>query len=210
MSDVNDIRTLQDATKKTCAGPQAFAPGTCERLEPYLESQVVGQSLALKQLCDAVCDHISNPNPIKPLVLSVHGPPGVGKSMVHQLAAKALYNGEPSAGTQCPGSDCLGYKVDYYPKHTLASSLLLASILPYYKVCVLGTPWRAAARQMSDFSNKVTSHLHHDNMLTSLCLIVPTHSVMVDGFGATRHMPYCILQAISLSVGAVWDGLYQE
>lgn len=86
-------------------------PGTCERLEPYLESQVVGQGLALKQLCDAVCDHVTDDNPSKPLVLSVHGPPGVGKSMVHQLAAKALYNAEPGAETQCPGIDCPGYKV---------------------------------------------------------------------------------------------------
>jgi hypothetical protein len=93
------------------AGPQAFAPGACERLEPFLEARVVGQGLALRQLCDAVCDHINNPNPIKPLVLSVHGPPGVGKSMVHQLAARALYNAEPAGDMQCPGIDCPGYKV---------------------------------------------------------------------------------------------------
>ena len=81
------------------------------RLEPFLDSQVVGQGLALKQLCDAVCDHVSNENPIKPLVISVHGPPGVGKSMVHQLAARALYNTEPGGDLQCPGIDCPGYKV---------------------------------------------------------------------------------------------------
>ena len=72
---------------------------------------MVGQGLALKQLCDAVCDHVSNENPIKPLVISVHGPPGVGKSMVHQLAARALYNAEPEGDIQCPGIDCPGYKV---------------------------------------------------------------------------------------------------
>ncbi len=81
------------------------------RLEPFLDSQVVGQGLALKQLCDAVCDHLSNENPIKPLVISVHGPPGVGKSMMHQLAARALYNTGPEGDLQCPGIDCPGYKV---------------------------------------------------------------------------------------------------
>lgn len=111
----------QESEENICAGPQAFAPGSCERLEPYLEFQVVGQGLALRQLCDAICDHVSNANPNKPLVLSVHGPPGVGKSMVHQLAAKALYNAEPSADTQCPGIDCPGYKVHpllLTPHHT--------------------------------------------------------------------------------------------
>ena len=76
---------------------------------------MVGQGLALKQLCDAVCDHVSNENPIKPLVISVHGPPGVGKSMVHQLAARALYNNEPEEDLQCPGIDCPGYKVGPFP-----------------------------------------------------------------------------------------------
>jgi replication-associated recombination protein RarA len=92
------------------AGHDTFVPGVCERLEPYLLSQVVGQELALVQLSDAVCDHISNENPLKPLVLSVHGPPGVGKSMSHLLAARVLYNQDPSPQTQCPGHDCPGYK----------------------------------------------------------------------------------------------------
>ena len=110
------------------AGPQAFAPRACERLEPFLESQVVGQGLALRQLCDAVCDHINNPNPIKPLVLSVHGPPGVGKSMVHQLAARALYNAEPAADMQCPGLDCPGYKVHPHASSSTCQAHLYAAM----------------------------------------------------------------------------------
>ncbi|BDA43300.1 probable chaperone protein ClpB [Coccomyxa sp. Obi] len=94
-------------------GPSSFVPGVCERLEPYLLSEVVGQELAVSQLSDAICDHVSNDNPHKPLVVSVHGPPGVGKSMSHLLAARALYNQDPSQQTQCPGQDCPGYKVLY-------------------------------------------------------------------------------------------------
>lgn len=92
-------------------GPNSFVPGVCERLEPYLLSEVVGQELAVSQLSDAICDHVSNENPIKPLIVSIHGPPGVGKSMSHLLAARALYNQDPSPQTQCPGPDCPGYKV---------------------------------------------------------------------------------------------------
>ena len=106
----------------------------CERLEPYLESQVVGQGLALRQLCDAVCDHVSNANPNKPLVLSVHGPPGVGKSMVHQLAARALYNREPSADTQCPGIDCPGYKVQAPTSPASRQHLRSPAVMPHWMV----------------------------------------------------------------------------
>jgi hypothetical protein len=39
--------------------------------------------------------------------------PGVGKSMFHQLAAKALYNKKIHDGLRCPGLDCAGYKVHF-------------------------------------------------------------------------------------------------
>lgn len=65
-----------------------YAPGACERFEPYLASKIVGQELALRQIADAVCDQLAQAEPPRPLVLSLHGPPGVGKSMFHQLAAQ--------------------------------------------------------------------------------------------------------------------------
>ena len=104
------------ASRRCCcrrpAGNLNFAPGACERLEPHLASRVVGQELALRQLADAVCDHLGRLDPPRPLVLSVHGPPGVGKSMSHLLAAQALYSRHPDKpGLQCPGRDCAGYKV---------------------------------------------------------------------------------------------------
>jgi DNA polymerase III delta prime subunit len=88
-----------------------FAPGACERLDPYLSSKIVGQELALRQISDAVCDHLAQVEPQRPLVLSLHGPPGVGKSMFHLLAARALYNRKVHPELRCPGLDCAGYKV---------------------------------------------------------------------------------------------------
>lgn len=91
-----------------------FVPGACERFEPFLRSRLVGQELALKQTSDAICDHLAKENPIKPLVMSFHGPPGVGKSLFHRLAARVLYIKNPEKmARQCPGRDCAGYKVLY-------------------------------------------------------------------------------------------------
>ena len=76
-----------------------------------MTSRIVGQDLALRQISDAICDHLAQGNPRKPLVLSIHGPPGVGKSLFHQEAARALYNTNPNPDLRCPGPDCGGYKV---------------------------------------------------------------------------------------------------
>ena len=83
----------------------SFAPGACRATERSLLSEVIGQELAVQQLSDAVCEHMLKEQAQKPLVLSVHGPPGVGKSLSHRLLAQALYD------TDCPGQDCPGYKV---------------------------------------------------------------------------------------------------
>lgn len=98
------------STCPPCSGNVNFAPGACERLDPYLSARLVGQDLALRQAADAICDHLAQPEPQRPLVLSLHGPPGVGKSMFHGLAATALYNKQPAPGLRCPGLDCAGYK----------------------------------------------------------------------------------------------------
>lgn len=74
---------------------------------------MVGQELALRQAADAICDHLARSEPTRPLVLSVHGPPGVGKSLFHLLAARALYNRHIHEDLRCPGFDCAGYKVNW-------------------------------------------------------------------------------------------------
>ena len=93
------------------AGQDTFVPRACENVQSYLAANVAGQELALQQFWDAVCDHLQNPQSKSPLVISCHGPPGVGKSLTHLVAATALYNTVPHAGLRCPGADCPGYKV---------------------------------------------------------------------------------------------------
>ena len=63
------------------AGHHRFAPGSCERLEPFLTEHVVGQELALRQFCDAVCDlgRGQSAGPGKPLIMS-------GQHWVQRLA----------------------------------------------------------------------------------------------------------------------------
>ncbi len=49
------------------------------------------QEAAVAKLVDSICAHLWEPSPKRPLVLSLHGPPGVGKSYFHQLLAEAAY-----------------------------------------------------------------------------------------------------------------------
>lgn len=97
--------------------------------------QVVGQDASIATISDAICDHMSRigHKSNKPLVLSLHGPPGVGKTYFHQLAAHALYQGDVPKTKHCPGKDCLGYKVlfgmDYTEKDKDRQHLLLQKSL---------------------------------------------------------------------------------
>lgn len=102
--------TSYTSPKLPPAGHASFAPGACSIIESYLQSEVVGQELAIHQMSDAICDHLLKMHPEKPLVLSVHGPPGVGKSLSHRLLAQALYD-VPGDEVDCPGPHCPGYKV---------------------------------------------------------------------------------------------------
>lgn len=104
------------------SGPSEFVPGAEERVESRLVKNLMGQPLAVQQVSDAITEHLSNPSPKKPLVISVHGPPGVGKSLFHLLLAHALYNVTEDLlkPTNCPGRGCPAYKVvfglDYLQK----------------------------------------------------------------------------------------------
>eukprot|EP00898_Chlorokybus_atmophyticus_P004557 jgi/Chlat1/5101/Chrsp33S05115 len=102
--------------------PTVYVPGACDRLEPHLRHHIVGQDDAVSLLADAVCNHLGQLHPKKPLVLSVHGPPGVGKSFFHQLLAEVLYNvtnvedcppelEDQCWRNKCPGSHCPSYKI---------------------------------------------------------------------------------------------------
>lgn len=74
------------------AGP-GFHKDACNSLEPYiLANGLVGQDSSIRIVSDLMCMHMINRNPSKPLVISLHGSFGVGKSMMYHLAADALHN----------------------------------------------------------------------------------------------------------------------
>lgn len=95
-------------------GPAHFSPNACASVSAALPRVVVGQPAALAAIADAVCDHLAENAAVaaaaggrkgeatadvgggggtkKPLVLSAHGPPGVGKSAAHAVLAAALYS----------------------------------------------------------------------------------------------------------------------
>lgn len=92
-------------------GTVHFVDHACDNVEQLLPREVIGQELALSHLTDHLCQHIAQKRPHKPLVISVHGPPGVGKTYTHLWLARALYNKQPAAELDCPGIHCRGYKV---------------------------------------------------------------------------------------------------
>lgn len=98
------------------AGTVHFVDNACENVAHVLPQEIVGQELALNHLTDSVCHHIAQKKPQRPLVISVHGPPGVGKTYTHLWLARAMYNQKPSTDLDCPGIHCRGYKV----RHTTA------------------------------------------------------------------------------------------
>lgn len=66
-----------------CGQNGRFCPDAgCLRLQELLSSRLVGQELAVTQAVDAVCDHLRDPAPSTPLVLSVHGEKEEGESLL--------------------------------------------------------------------------------------------------------------------------------
>ncbi|KXZ47581.1 hypothetical protein GPECTOR_34g740 [Gonium pectorale] len=122
---ISAVTALIAATLYSMSGTTRFVPDACRNAGSYLPAHVVGQDLAIRQLVDAVCEHLAEPPPgvspsaaravapRKPLLISAHGPPGVGKTFTHTLLARALYNRDPAAAGECPGDGCKGAKVLY-------------------------------------------------------------------------------------------------
>mmetsp|Transcript_22544 Transcript_22544/g.62551 ORF Transcript_22544/g.62551 Transcript_22544/m.62551 type:complete len:397 (-) Transcript_22544:48-1238(-) len=92
------------------APPEAPTAGACRRLEGHLQHELVGQGPAFEAAVDAVCAHLADKQARHPLLISVHGPPGVGKTLFHKLLAESLYNLTDGLHA-CPGQDCPAYKI---------------------------------------------------------------------------------------------------
>ncbi|XP_074871661.1 torsin-1A-like isoform X1 [Carettochelys insculpta] len=77
-------------------------PGEAERpnataLREELDNKLFGQHLAKDVILKAVIGFGNNPNPKKPLVLSLHGWGGTGKNFVSQILAKNIHKAGPKS-----------------------------------------------------------------------------------------------------------------
>ncbi|KAA0706421.1 Torsin-1A Dystonia 1 protein [Triplophysa tibetana] len=66
-------------------------PFDSEEFKKDLRKSLYGQHIASKKILKAVSGFMKDPNPPKPLVLSLHGPSGVGKTYVTKIIARNIY-----------------------------------------------------------------------------------------------------------------------
>ncbi|CAF1390191.1 unnamed protein product, partial [Adineta ricciae] len=64
----------------------------CLELDTRLRNQLIGQPLAYDLILRSISSHVSNPNPSKSLVLSLHGSTGTGKNFVAKHIVESLYH----------------------------------------------------------------------------------------------------------------------
>lgn len=144
----------------------------CRRARRSTAEELMGQPTGVELVLDALCDHIETPHERlrKPLVMSMHGSPGTGKSTFHRILARAAYNattssrGEDAGGYACPGRGCPGYKVifgtDYVVREREAQARMLRdavtrhlerfpeSVVVVEEYDKLGCPARGMLKQM--------------------------------------------------------------
>nr|XP_024215209.1 torsin-1A-like [Halyomorpha halys] len=85
-----------------------------EGLSSDLKSKVFGQPLIGKALLSSLKFFLENDNPSKPFVMSFHGSPGTGKTMVSQLIAANMY--------------FKGTKSKFYRHYTMADTHFVSQI----------------------------------------------------------------------------------
>ncbi|CAF1574431.1 unnamed protein product, partial [Adineta ricciae] len=69
-----------------------WIPNNIEELDTRLRNQLIGQPLAYDLILRSISSHVSNPNPSKSLVLSLHGSTGTGKNFVAKHIVESLYH----------------------------------------------------------------------------------------------------------------------
>ena len=109
-------RLIQSHRDEVGTTTRAFAAGNnnnnnnnnnealCANTRRRVERAVFGQEESTEMLLDAICDKFreidfserygggrEDDNSVKPLVMSIHGSPGVGKSHFHRVLARAAY-----------------------------------------------------------------------------------------------------------------------
>ena len=83
------VKQFENVISVTCLQPLILlnSPG----LKTDLDNKLFGQHIASRIILKAVSGFMSNDNPKKPLVLSLHGWTGTGKNFVSKLIAENIY-----------------------------------------------------------------------------------------------------------------------
>lgn len=68
-----------------------WIPNNTTELDVRFKSQLIGQPLVHNLILNSISSHLSNPNPSKALVLSLHGSTGTGKNFVAKHIVESLY-----------------------------------------------------------------------------------------------------------------------
>ena len=188
-----------------------FDPHACSHFEPYMNEYLVGQQPAMRVLTDAICDFLDDGASTgrmgsSPLVVSLHGPPGVGKTYFHKLAARALYNTEE----RCPGRGCPAYKVlfgmdysneDVAEQHRLLQNSLVDHVALYPQSLIVIEEYDKLDCHMRGFFRQMLQGnlvVGHGNRSTSL-----GQSIVV----LESNLGYSVLHGLlEGSAGSIGDG----
>merc|ERR1712072_497100 len=83
----------------------------CRTLWSEIREEIIGQDFALDLMVTCICDYLDDTFLKKPLVISTHGPVGVGKTLTHRSLARFLYEVPRENWNACPGYECPAYKL---------------------------------------------------------------------------------------------------
>lgn len=103
---------LQCNYRECCQEPWIrTSPAVMEQLQKNISDQLYGQPFAKKVVFKAVQSQILEEEPVKPLVMSLHGGPGTGKNHICEIIARGLFRlgAESSFYTRISGSAIFPY-----------------------------------------------------------------------------------------------------
>nr|XP_054770020.1 torsin-1A-like [Lytechinus pictus] len=73
-----------------CFHERSYKPSV-SALDWSFDQHLFGQTLAQRTILGAIDGHVTNQNPQKPLVLSLHGPAGTGKNHITRLVVESMF-----------------------------------------------------------------------------------------------------------------------
>ncbi|XP_063966281.1 torsin-1A-like [Lytechinus pictus] len=88
--NLNTFNPLCYSGVECCFHEWSYKPNV-SALDGSFKQHLFGQSLAQSTVLGAIDGHVTNRNPQKPLVLSLHGPAGTGKNHITRLVVESLF-----------------------------------------------------------------------------------------------------------------------